>query len=93
MSFDEEKNQIVIADNHNSFNLTAYDCETGQAVRYFASVAKHLQGYAICLMQRDSSVALVNREHTLFIYTLIGNTPGNNFKKRPALSAPHQQAQ
>ena len=58
--------QVVIADNHNNFNLTVFTQE-GQLISALESKVKHAQCFDMALME-GGSVVLASKDYRLYVY-------------------------
>ncbi|KAJ8944786.1 hypothetical protein NQ318_003654 [Aromia moschata] len=65
--------EILIADNHNNFNLTIFT-QDGQLVSALESKVKHAQCFDVALMD-DGSVVLASKDYRLYIYRYVQVPP------------------
>lgn len=61
--------EILIADNHNNFNLTIFT-QDGQLISALESKVKHAQCFDVALMD-DGSVVLASKDYRLYIYRYV----------------------
>lgn len=60
------RGEILIADNHNNFNLTVFN-KDGVVLSALESKVKHSQCLDVALLD-DSSVVLASKDYRLYIY-------------------------
>ena len=65
--------EVIIADNHNNFNLSVFSQE-GQLLGALESKVKHAQCFDVSLMD-DGSVVLASKDYRLYIYRYIQQVP------------------
>lgn len=65
--------EILIADNHNNFNLTLFT-QDGQLVSAYESKVKHAQCFDVALMD-DGSVVLASKDYRLYVYRYLQVPP------------------
>lgn len=58
--------EILIADNHNNFNITIFS-QDGTLLNALESKVKHAQCFDVALMD-DGSVVLASKDYRLYIY-------------------------
>ena len=58
---------VLIADNHNNFNLTVFT-QDGQLVNALESKVKHAQCFDVSLMMDEASIVLASKDYRLYIY-------------------------
>ena len=61
--------EVIIADNHNNFNLSVFSQE-GALLGALESKVKHAQCFDVSLMD-DGSVVLASKDYRLYIYRYI----------------------
>ena len=61
-----ESNEILVADNHNNFNITVFT-QTGQLLNALESKVKHAQCFDVALMD-DNSVVLASKDYRIYVY-------------------------
>lgn len=57
---------VVVADNHNNFNLTVFD-QDGRLLSALESRVKHAQCFDVALLDSDSAV-LASKDYRLYVY-------------------------
>ena len=77
--------QLLVADNHNNFNVTVFDAADGHIVSALESKVKHAQCFDVALMD-DGSVVLASKDYRIYVYKY--NNTNNNNKTSSALVAP-----
>lgn len=65
--------EVLIADNHNNFNLTLFT-QDGQLVSAYESKVKHAQCFDVALMD-DGSVVLASKDYRLYVYRYLQVPP------------------
>ena len=65
--------EVIIADNHNNFNLSVFSQE-GQLLAALESKVKHAQCFDVSLMD-DGSVVLASKDYRLYIYRYVQVPP------------------
>ena len=65
--------EVIIADNHNNFNLSVFSQE-GQLLGALESKVKHAQCFDVSLMD-DGSVVLASKDYRLYIYRYVQVPP------------------
>ena len=61
--------EILIADNHNNFNLTIFT-QDGQLISALESKVKHAQCFDVALLD-DGSVVLASKDYRLYVYRYV----------------------
>ena len=61
-----ESGEILVADNHNNFNITVFT-QTGQLLNALESKVKHAQCFDVALMD-DNSVVLASKDYRIYVY-------------------------
>jgi len=59
-------NEILVADNHNNFNLTVFT-QDGQLINSLESKVKHAQCFDVGLMD-DGSIVLASKDYRIYVY-------------------------
>jgi len=59
-------NEILVADNHNNFNLTVFT-QDGQLINALESKVKHAQCFDVGLMD-DGSIVLASKDYRIYVY-------------------------
>ena len=59
-------NEILVADNHNNFNLTVFS-QDGQLINALESKVKHAQCFDVGLMD-DGSIVLASKDYRIYVY-------------------------
>ena len=59
-------NEILVADNHNNFNLTVFTQE-GKLINALESKVKHAQCFDVGLMD-DGSIVLASKDYRIYVY-------------------------
>ena len=77
--------EVVVADNHNNFNLTVFS-QDGTMLSALESKVKHAQCFDVALVE-DGSVVLASKDYRLYLYRY-QQQPG-----QPILSSMPQQQQ
>ncbi|KAA0203677.1 hypothetical protein HAZT_HAZT008202 [Hyalella azteca] len=65
--------EVLIADNHNNFNLTLFT-QDGTLVSAYESKVKHAQCFDVALMD-DGSVVLASKDYRLYVYRYLQVPP------------------
>jgi len=69
-------NEILVADNHNNFNLTVFT-QDGQLINALESKVKHAQCFDVGLMD-DGSIVLASKDYRIYVYKYLNSSFGNN---------------
>jgi tripartite motif-containing protein 2/3 len=64
-------NEILVADNHNNFNLTVFS-QDGQLINALESKVKHAQCFDVGLMD-DGSIVLASKDYRIYVYKYVNN--------------------
>ena len=64
-------NEILVADNHNTFNLTVFS-QDGQLINALESKVKHAQCFDVGLMD-DGSIVLASKDYRIYVYKYVNN--------------------
>ncbi len=64
-------NEILVADNHNNFNLTVFT-QDGQLINALESKVKHAQCFDVGLMD-DGSIVLASKDYRIYVYKYVNN--------------------
>jgi hypothetical protein len=64
-------NEILVADNHNNFNLTVFSQE-GKLINALESKVKHAQCFDVGLMD-DGSIVLASKDYRIYVYKYSSN--------------------
>ena len=64
-------NEILVADNHNNFNLTVFT-QDGQLISALESKVKHAQCFDVGLMD-DGSIVLASKDYRIYVYKYVNN--------------------
>jgi len=64
-------NEILVADNHNNFNLTVFS-QDGKLVNALESKVKHAQCFDVGLMD-DGSIVLASKDYRIYVYKYSSN--------------------
>lgn len=59
-------NEILVADNHNNFNLTVFT-QDGKLINALESKVKHAQCFDVGLMD-DGSIVLASKDYRIYVY-------------------------
>ena len=65
-------NEILVADNHNNFNLTVFS-QDGQLINALESKVKHAQCFDVGLMD-DGSIVLASKDYRIYVYKYIASS-------------------
>lgn len=65
--------EVVVADNHNNFNLTIFQ-QDGTLVNALESKVKHAQCFDVALLD-DGSIVLASKDYRLYIYRYVQLPP------------------
>jgi DNA-binding beta-propeller fold protein YncE len=65
-------NEILVADNHNNFNLTVFTPD-GQLINALESKVKHAQCFDVGLMD-DGSIVLASKDYRIYVYKYGGSS-------------------
>ena len=63
--------QILVADNHNNFNVTLFAAD-GRVVQALESKVKHAQCFDVDIMD-DGSVVLASKDYRIYVYKYVPN--------------------
>jgi hypothetical protein len=74
-------NEILVADNHNNFNLTVFS-QDGKLINALESKVKHAQCFDVGLMD-DGSIVLASKDYRIYVYKY-----SFNFDNSLTLSSP-----
>ena len=66
-------NEILVADNHNNFNLTVFS-QDGQLINALESKVKHAQCFDVGLMD-DGSIVLASKDYRIYVYKYMASSP------------------
>ncbi|CAD5217075.1 unnamed protein product [Bursaphelenchus okinawaensis] len=58
--------EIVVADNHNNFNLTVFN-QNGELISAMESRVKHAQCFDVCLLD-GNTIVLASKDYRLYLY-------------------------
>lgn len=64
-------NEILVADNHNNFNLTVFS-QDGTLINALESKVKHAQCFDVGLMD-DGSIVLASKDYRIYVYKYVNN--------------------
>jgi len=64
-------NEILVADNHNNFNLTVFS-QDGTIINALESKVKHAQCFDVGLMD-DGSIVLASKDYRIYVYKYVNN--------------------
>lgn len=65
-------NEILVADNHNNFNLTVFT-QDGQLINALESKVKHAQCFDVGLMD-DGSIVLASKDYRIYVYKYLNSS-------------------
>ena len=65
-------NEILVADNHNNFNLTVFS-QDGQLINALESKVKHAQCFDVGLMD-DGSIVLASKDYRIYVYKYVASS-------------------
>jgi len=65
-------NEILVADNHNNFNLTVFS-QDGQLLNALESKVKHAQCFDVGLMD-DGSIVLASKDYRIYVYKYLNSS-------------------
>jgi hypothetical protein len=65
-------NEILVADNHNNFNLSVFSPD-GQLINALESKVKHAQCFDVGLMD-DGSIVLASKDYRIYVYKYMAST-------------------
>ena len=65
-------NEILVADNHNNFNLTVFT-QDGLLINALESKVKHAQCFDVGLMD-DGSIVLASKDYRIYVYKYTNNS-------------------
>ena len=68
-------NEILVADNHNNFNLTVFS-QDGQLINALESKVKHAQCFDVGLMD-DGSIVLASKDYRIYVYKYVASSPAS----------------
>ena len=77
-------NEILVADNHNNFNLTVFT-QDGQLINALESKVKHAQCFDVGLMD-DGSIVLASKDYRIYVYKYSTNMEHHVESSSPVLS-------
>ena len=69
-------NEILVADNHNNFNLTVFT-QDGKLINALESKVKHAQCFDVGLMD-DGSIVLASKDYRIYVYKYTTSAPSNS---------------
>lgn len=78
-------NEILVADNHNNFNLTVFT-QDGKLINALESKVKHAQCFDVGLMD-DGSIVLASKDYRIYVYKYIASSvnDGSSCSSSPTL--------
>jgi hypothetical protein len=77
-------NEILVADNHNNFNLTVFSQE-GKLINALESKVKHAQCFDVGLMD-DGSIVLASKDYRIYVYKYSSNVDSGLMLSSPTSS-------
>jgi tripartite motif-containing protein 2/3 len=81
-------NEILVADNHNNFNLSVFS-QDGQLINALESKVKHAQCFDVGLMD-DGSIVLASKDYRIYVYKYMASTTTNSHHLVAAAAAASQ---